>query len=807
MSKSQQAEPQVASTVPQNQLNVKQADKEGLKTLPPTTTFPFESGGFMPPETPLSKNAMALGKNPPKDKFTDTVQMLKAFRRPNPLTDDVKSSEPEDPEAEADWKEKNRDAGKEILAGFNVFKQAHGESPAGGSNTSTAPVQKAPDPNAPAKVPGEGKEQLPPQDEEKSFHDEVKKYSGKNSIKLSMKKIPYKGFDIEGSFVLALLTGKTKKTESGISGPKAKWTPELQSQLDANKGALYGVIKTGALDVVSGNAHVMSTGEFGEIYGGFRLYVDGPEVKGNEDKVDYKFGSAKIQFIGRWEREGVTFDVYFEGSISAGSALAKEMLKKRLEKKAAEKIAKGKALQQATLKALEAEKALLKNQLKLLQGSKSMTKTELLNFLNSANQKSLQQLDGIGPKKAAEIIAERKKGGFTSLDDVKRVKGIKDATLKKIKGTTFVQKNASQIAKLKGRLGAVTDDIAKVSAKGAVDVFEKEAAKKAGKRTVAKVASKVAAKLGLKVAAKIVLRFIPFVNIAMIAWDLYDIGMLIYNNYEGKGDGQGGNDGENVSAEEKNTEGENTTVSNGVGVSKETFEKLNSAPANVKKIWDSLFKKSETGNVSDSDIERFLDIVPKDISTEQTENVIAAILEEKTSSVAELLTKLEKTITEISEKRNEDIAIDDNIKGKDEKKEKEKAKGPAGGKEGTDEVWEGEHRHYEAKDVAFEGEAGEGRAGTVGVVGALSNHYKGEVVNITLVGTNFSKDTVSVYNVPALVTKRLFFSGNTLVRSASEADHMRIYYTIQQGVKFNFPGKDGVLSSGKEVIGMLTLKR
>lgn len=54
--------------------------------------------------------------------------------------------------------------------------------------------------------------------------------------------------------------------------------------------------------------------------------------------------------------------------------------------------------------------------------------------INTATEAELDQLPGIGPVKAKAIIAERNKSGdFKSIDDIKRVKGIGDATFDKLK--------------------------------------------------------------------------------------------------------------------------------------------------------------------------------------------------------------------------------------------------------------------------------------------------------------------------------------------------------------------------------------
>jgi competence protein ComEA len=68
--------------------------------------------------------------------------------------------------------------------------------------------------------------------------------------------------------------------------------------------------------------------------------------------------------------------------------------------------------------------------------------------INSASQKQLEELPGIGPAKAKAIMDYRKKNGpFKSVEDIKKVDGIGDATYEQIKGDLVTKGTTTGVGK------------------------------------------------------------------------------------------------------------------------------------------------------------------------------------------------------------------------------------------------------------------------------------------------------------------------------------------------------------------------
>lgn len=92
--------------------------------------------------------------------------------------------------------------------------------------------------------------------------------------------------------------------------------------------------------------------------------------------------------------------------------------------------------------------------------------------LNTATEEELDALPGVGPSKAAAIVADRKTNGpFKSVDDLKRVKGFGDAIVSKLSNMVSVSGGSTPTA------ASATSKAEKAAAKKA----EKAAAKAAVK--------------------------------------------------------------------------------------------------------------------------------------------------------------------------------------------------------------------------------------------------------------------------------------------------------------------------------------
>lgn len=109
--------------------------------------------------------------------------------------------------------------------------------------------------------------------------------------------------------------------------------------------------------------------------------------------------------------------------------------------------------------------------------------------INTATQAELESLDGIGPKKALAIIEYRKKNsGFKSVDDLKNVEGIGDATLENLRKNISLSGPTTAITPSAKKAAKVTKPAKDIKAVG------NEKAATSGKTAEAKVTKEKSAK-------------------------------------------------------------------------------------------------------------------------------------------------------------------------------------------------------------------------------------------------------------------------------------------------------------------------
>ena len=74
---------------------------------------------------------------------------------------------------------------------------------------------------------------------------------------------------------------------------------------------------------------------------------------------------------------------------------------------------------------------------------------------NHADARALESLPGIGPVRAAAIVAERERRPFRDVSDLRRVRGIGPVTLRRIRSWLAVDDEASVASRATGESGAI----------------------------------------------------------------------------------------------------------------------------------------------------------------------------------------------------------------------------------------------------------------------------------------------------------------------------------------------------------------
>ncbi|MGD1842802.1 MAG: hypothetical protein ACFB0B_18175 [Thermonemataceae bacterium] len=674
--------------------------------------------------------------------------------------------------------------------------------------------------------------------ETSDFHQYLKQVSGKNVMKVWKHEGEWKGFDIETAISLSVITGELTNTKEGFTGPKLPENSDgLRSQFDRTKGDIAGVIKTASLNFAEQNWRLNSKGSYGKLFLGLKAYIDGPQLSLNEKEQKVKPFTVQVMIVGRLENpDGVTADVYGTVSLSPKKETTKKMVEKAIQKlnsaatSTQKKIAKGELLRKKMLAIGEAEQKATKKELakarskltRLKNNNARVLRKHLVGILNKKSKTDqkitqLRKLEGVGKGKAEAIVRKYPKGMGIE-DKITHVTGIGDKTYakmqtSKIKGIIPEERLASQlkeaaeeVTKLEIKLVRLSDEMAEITGKAAIELFEKEVALKEGKRTVAKVISAIAAKKGLRIIGRIALHVIPFVNVVMTAWDIIEIGLLLYKNIGNYATGS--NQGSMIPHDrEKKYQPEDKAP---VGITPTVMEQINTAPDPVQRIWSSITHQGAPGNLTDTEAQRFLQIVPKNISEEQADEVIAAMLSEATETPSVALTKLQKIIAAL-----QGTTEDTEVGEQDHLKSRQNTVQRSGGVQQSKEYkspLSGQHVTKDAKEVRYNGKVGNANAGILTIDNLSKAHLKMEDEKVTLQVTayDYSGNSYTVTNNEVKIVEIAYYNSklDEDVVSEAAATHQRVGYEILDGVQFDFPApsQDGALVTGRIISGYFKLK-
>ena len=390
-------------------------------------------------------------------------------------------------------------------------------------------------------------------------YDGMRKFSGKSDIKFPEFKEKFMGFNVALAGSAAIVSNTTKKAtkettkeEEGFK-PKLVSKAELRARFDVKKNTFMHIIKTAAVELEKETSYIADA-SVGKIYWGKKTFIEGPEVSVSKEKKELKLIAIKGQIFVRWELEpGLYADGILEVSLSPTASLSPKDIDKIIRNHNKKKVAAAKKilsgaekLRKAAYAAARENKARLISQLKKFTttGSNKYARKGFLSRINdvakmknkAAAKRILLKEAGMIGRGADNIINQvSKKGGIKNLKELSKLTGIAERNIRRgiYKYRSFYQNTLggrleqAAIDEMKEKITNASKAMAEFSKKRARKIFLQEALKEGGKRTVKSILKSSAARLGIRL-TRVFLRVIPFVNIIMIAWDVFELGMLVY---------------------------------------------------------------------------------------------------------------------------------------------------------------------------------------------------------------------------------------------------------------------------------------
>lgn len=338
---------------------------------------------------------------------------------------------------------------------------------------------------------------------------------------------------------------------------------------------------------------------------GFDWALEGPAASFDAKDFELNLAALKVKVYGTIEVKGTgqVYEVFLDGEIKGGdlARFGNDQLQKFAYRRAIKSLADTKTVSEGVgllSKAMfEKEMQLAESQLKNLDKTidddvlklfKEGSKEEIEDWLKKAGIK------GQNASKAAENIVKQQ-------SKLKKVTKLADLSKELIKLKTYIgESRATKILsyrdklknkaaeKINKKITQLKGTVQYLKSKKGVRMVEKAVAwGKRGKKTVGQVVEKVlksslAKKMGIKLAGKLarhLLKFIPFVNVIMILWDLYDLAKLLWALWNGAeltmGDGGTGDPGESSAeggSEGSQSEGTTSGTSSGEGSSESGYD-------------------------------------------------------------------------------------------------------------------------------------------------------------------------------------------------------------------------------------------